>query len=63
MNKKELENEKMLADLRHKYAMDELKYNRETRKCVHQWNLELLRIKNAEYRKNMILRSHHHGSN
>ena len=40
-----------LENLRHKHAMEELEYKRETAEKVHEWNMEEFRIQNAEHRK------------
>lgn len=41
-----------VIELRHKYKMEELEYARTTEKIKHQWELERMRIKTAEIRRN-----------
>jgi len=56
MNKEELNNcEKMkFEELRHKYKMEELSYERETERRIHEGKLEAQRIKSAEIKKSML---------
>ena len=56
MKEKKKDVDKELIELRHKYKMEELEYERATFKLVHQWKLEAMRIKNAEIRKNELRR-------
>lgn len=45
--------EKELAELKHKHRMIQLKYIRDTDKIRHEKEMERMRIKTAEIRKNL----------
>lgn len=45
------EEKKDLIELRHKYKMEELAYERENAKLAHDLQLEVIRIKSAEIRR------------
>ena len=46
-----MKQDKELIELQHKLKMEQLAYERETFRKVHEWKLEETRIKTAEIRK------------
>lgn len=49
--KTQIELEKEVIELRHKYKMKELEYERETNRLFHEKELERIRIKSAEIKR------------
>ena len=52
-------NKDKLIELEHKLKMEELVFERETSRRIHEWRLEEGRIKNAEIKKNIIRKQHY----
>ena len=48
------EQEKEIIELKHKYKMEELEFERENSRRYHEQNLERMRIKTAEIRKSQM---------
>lgn len=51
-----LEMEKALAELKHKFQMEALEFERATSKLIHEQILERGRIQRAEERKTLIMK-------
>ena len=47
-----------LENLHHDLKMERLEHIRETERLKHEWELERGRIKNAEYKKNLMMKDH-----
>jgi len=52
-----MKQDKELIELQHKLKMEQLAYERETARKIHEWQLETQRIKTAEIRKDRELRA------
>ena len=51
--------QKELIELKHKYFMEELQYERESARRFHDMSMERMRIKTAEMRKAEMRKVHH----
>ena len=54
LTKQTYEQEKEIIELKHKYKMEELEFERENSRRYHEQNLERMRIKTAEIRKSQM---------
>jgi len=54
LTKQTYDQEKELIELKHKYKMEELQYERENAKRYHDQGMERMRIKTAEIRKSQM---------